>query len=506
MNKRRYIGLAVIVSGGAVLAVEILGTRLIGPFYGTSLYLWSALIGVTLGALSLGYVLGGRLADRGPRLGMFAALIAGAGLWIAAIPWLRYPMLAGAEPLGLRTAVLFAAVVLFFAPFTLLGMTTPYAVRLRAASVETAGRAAGESYALSTVASLAAALLTGFILIPLTGASRLAFLTGAALIVTALAGPARSKGRGIPAMVAIATVVAAAVFTAPGGRPNPDTGLVAVVESPYAEIRVVDGDGTRLMLIDGMVHAEIDTMTMDSPPSYIDVLELAADFYEYPGTTLLVGLGGGTLANRFTRKGWNVDVVEIDPEVTRVAEDYFGFQPSHARIFHRDGREFMIEHDEKYDLIILDAFGSSSIPFHLVTREAFALCKARLAPGGVLALNVIAVGWRDKLVRSLAATLRQEFSKVLVLPMAEPPDQIGNLTLLASNEDLEIKREPPVPTDRFSAEYNRAHAWDNRFEIDPTGERVITDDRNPVDLWAERINLANRKVLHEYFGSRGIGW
>jgi spermidine synthase len=506
MNERRYIDLAVVMSGGAVLAVEILGTRLIGPFYGTSLYLWSALIGVTLGALSLGYALGGRLADRGPRLGAFAALIAGAGLWIAAIPWLRYPLLAVAAPLGLRTAVLFAAMVLFFAPLTLLGMTTPYAVRLRAASVETSGRAAGGIYALSTIASLAAALLTGFILIPLAGASRLAFLIGAALVVTALAGPARSKGKGVPAMVAIVAVVAAAVFAAPGGRANPDAGLVAIAESPYAEIRVVDGDGTRLMLIDGMVHAEVDTTTWDSPPSYIDVLELAADFYEYPGTTLLVGLGGGTLAKRFVGKGWNVDVVEIDPEVTRVAERYFGFRPSHARVFHRDGREFMIEHEETYDLIILDAFGSSSIPFHLVTKEAFALCKARLAPGGVLALNVIAVGWRDELVRALAATLREKFSKVLVLPMAEPPDQLGNLTLLASDGDLEIRRELPVPMDRFSPEYNRAHAWDNRFEIDPAGERIITDDRNPVDLWTERINLANRKMLHEYFGSRGIGW
>jgi hypothetical protein len=121
-------------------------------------------------------------------------------------------------------------------------------------------------------------------------------------------------------------------------------------------------------------------------------------------------------------------------------------------------------------------------------------------------LNVESVGWRDILVRSLAATLSDRFENVRALPIAEPPNQLGNLILLAGDRELELEVEPPVPTYRFSADYNRAHAWDNRFEPEMDGVPVLTDEKNPVDIWAERINLVARKDLHEYFGSRGLSW
>lgn len=509
-----FVYLAVVVNGGGILAVEILGARLLAPFYGSGLYLWSALIGVALLALSLGYLLGGRWSERGPQIGRFCALLGVGGVLVAAIPWLRSPILAATEPLGLRAAVLVAALVLFFPPLAVMGMVSPYAVRLRTASLGVVGTMAGRLYALSTLASVAAALGTGLVLIPAVGAGRLAFLIGAALIVTALVGAARTAWDGpagrrgaLPAAILIVlAAVAAAFVTVPGARVDPEAGLLAIEHSPYGEIRVVEVADLRMMLIDGMVHSEADALTLEPRSPYGDVLEMGGGFFRAPGRMLLVGLGAGGLAKIYTRAGWSVDAVEIDPAVTRTAARHFGFEPEHARVYHMDGREFLMRSDEQYDLIIIDAFGGSSIPFHLVTREAFALFASRLAPRGVLAMNVIAVGWRDVLVRSLAATLGQEFARVLVLPMAEPPDQLGNLILIAGNRELELVEELPVPEERFSADYHRAHAWDNRFEIDPLSERAITDDRNPVDLWAERINLATRKELHEYFGARGIGW
>jgi hypothetical protein len=265
-------------------------------------------------------------------------------------------------------------------------------------------------------------------------------------------------------------------------------------------------DGLRLMLIDGMVHTETDTLTLAAPSDYVSVLDLAGDMFSEPGRMLLVGLGGGAVAKRYASRGWNVDAVEIDPAATRMAIDYFGLTPSDARVFHMDGREFLAKSDTPYDLIIADAFGGSSIPFHLVTKEAFGLFKSRLAPGGAIAMNVIAVGWDNPLVRSLAATLSGQFEYVSVLPMAEPPDQLGNLMHLECDREIALIEEPPVPFDRFSLEYRRVHAWDNRFAVDPRGVRVITDDWNPADLWAEHINLEIRKGLHEYFGASGVGW
>lgn len=503
-----FIYLAVIVSGASVLAIEILGTRIIGPFYGVSLYLWSALISVTLAALSIGYAIGGRMADRGTKLNTFCTIIGLAGLWIALIPWVRHFVLTVAEPIGLRAAVLIAATILFLPPLTLLGMVSPYAIRLKASSLDVVGRTAGNLYALSTLASVFAAVGTGFFLIPNMGVSRLTFLVGVLLMITSVIGLfiGRKPVKRLILFIAASLLGGLAVVAGPSEQSNSEVGLLAVKQSAYAEIRVVDQDGSRYMLIDGGTHTIVDAVTMESYFPYVDVLDIAKGFYDQPGSMLLVGLGGGSVAKRFFRDGWNVEAVEIDPVVTEVAVEYFGFDSSKIRVHHKDGREFLIEQEGLYDIIIMDAFGSSSIPFHLVTKESFGLIRSRLKPGGILAMNIEAVGWHDKLVHSLFATMKRQFQFVQVLPIAEPPNQIGNLILLASNRELTLAEDPPVPKGRFTRDYNRAHAWDNRFEVDTTGVQVLTDDLNPVDIWAERINLVARQNLHKFFTTKGIDW
>jgi spermidine synthase len=221
---------------------------------------------------------------------------------------------------------------------------------------------------------------------------------------------------------------------------------------------------------------------------------------------LLVGLGGGSVAKSYAREGWKVDAVEIDPVVTRIAREHFGLEPHDAVVHDADGRRYLSTRAASYDLIILDAFGSSSIPFHLVTREAFDLVSRRLSHNGVLAINVQSIGWDALIVRSLAASLSPSFDEILALPMAEPPNTLGNVVLLAANRSLALVNEPEMPLDRLTAEYDRFHAWENRFAPDTRGVSVLTDDLNPSDLWAEAINLATRKRLHEFFGEKGVSW
>jgi spermidine synthase len=500
-----YIYTVVTVSGASVLALEILGTRLLGPFYGVSLFLWSALITVTLAALAVGYAIGGRWADMGPKLKRLSVLLLFAGIWVVLIPWLKRPVLGLAEPLGLRAAVLLAATILFFPPLALLGMVSPYAIRLKASGLEIVGRTAGNLYAVSTMASVAAALLVGFFLIPSVGVYRLTIGTGIVLIGTAIAGfAARQKAPVVIVMLLTAGAAAAACVALPAGD-SASPGVLTVEQSPYGEIRVVESEDARYLLIDGGIHTAVDAATGESLMPYVDVLDIAKLFYDKPGRMLLVGLGGGSVVKRFAADGWRVDAVEIDPAVTRVARAYFGLRDGEAVVHHMDGRRFFGTTAETFDLVIMDAFGSSSIPFQLVTRESFALIRSRLAPDGILAMNVEATAWHDILVHSLAATMQDVFKHVVALPMAEPPNTVGNLVLLASDRSLELENEPPVPMDRFSPEYNRAHAWDNRFEVDPKGAPVLTDDHNPVDVWAEQINLAARRRLHEQFDS-GVSW
>jgi spermidine synthase len=516
--KHLPLHIIVFISGAAVLAIEILGTRILGPFYGVSLFLWSALITVTLIALSIGYWVGGRWADRGARLSRLGVLLAAAGVWLLMIPWIRAPLLAVAEPFGLRLAVLVAAFVLFAPPLTLLGMVSPFAIRLKAESVEHVGRTAGDLFAISTVASVVSALATGFWLIPSVGVARLTQLIGATLLAAAaLAWVTARRERGHPrrdATVLAALAIAGAAFgiaRAPQSGAAP--GVIALEESPYAEIRVVDSDDKRFLLIDGGVHTVVDRDSWQTYFPYVPVVDLVRYMFDAPGRLLLVGLGGGSVAKNFAGAGWRVDAVEIDPAITRVARDYFGLDSTEGEVYTGDGRAYLLATNHRYDAIVIDAFGSSSIPFHLVTAEVFSLMKSRLDSEGVLAINIEAVGWDDPIVRAFVRTLQLSFPHVLVLPLAEPPNMLGNLVLLASARPLTFPDERlERPFDHLAEPYmhwcavQRNHAWNNRFVPEVEDAVLFTDDRNQVDIMAERINLAARRALHDNASLHGTAW
>ncbi len=514
--KHFYLYAIVFIAGAAVLAIEILGTRILGPFYGVSLFLWSALITVTLLALSVGYALGGRWADKKNKASFIYFFLAGAGLWCLLIPFLKGPVLIITEPLGLRAAVLLAAFILFVPPLTLLGMVSPFAIRIHAKSLNVVGRTAGDLYAISTIGSVLSALLTGFILIPNVGVGRLTFVVGTVLLLTAAVGLVlefRSKAlqTGISIIVVLAAIGSILI---PFERPDPGQGLLAIEQSPYAEIRVLDVGERRYLLIDGGTHTIVDPKTWKSHLPYTAVVDLTREFFEKPGDMLLIGLGGGTIVKIFAREGWTVDAVEIDPVVIDLAREYFGLRENEGRIYSMDGRQFLITHDKKYDIIVLDAFGSSSIPFHLVTREAFGLVASRLKPDGILAINIEVRNWEDVLVRSLTATLKTQFQEVLALPAYEPAHIMGNVIILATQRRLADPQlqyhidhsKIPPPGFKSNLSYRRDFAWQKRFIPETGAASVLTDDLNPIDLWSEEINLMARKDLHSYFEDLGLSW
>jgi len=405
-----------------------------------------------------------------------------------------------------------AASVLFAPPLTLLGMVSPYAIKLKTVNLNEVGRSAGNLYAVSTVASVFAALLTGFFLIPNVGVSRLTLVLAVVLLLASTPGWIRKPLFHLRAwaMLIVLLLGMATLWLAPSTSANPERGLIAVEQSPYAEIRVLDEQNRRYLLIDGGVHSIVKPSSWESDFAYVTVVDLAKSFFEKPGKLLLIGLGGGSIVKNFARDGWQVDAVEIDPAVASIAREHFGLAAAEGNIFRMDGRQFLTTHQTRYDLIILDAFGSSSIPFHLATQESFALAASHLNPGGVFAMNVETLGWEHPLVRSLAATLRQSFSQVLALPTYEPFDGLGNVILFAAKRELELRQEIPRnyedPRFKLTAAYQQGHAWDNRFTPDIRGVPILTDDLNPVDLWTEAINLVARRQLHGYFGASGLSW
>lgn len=511
MNKV-LLYLIVFICGGSVLAIEILGTRIIGPFYGVSLFLWSALISITLIGLSAGYMIGGRLADKMKSYNVLSVIIASSGILVLLIPLLRNNVIGVTETMGLRTAVLISSFIMFFPPLTLLGIVSPYAIKLRTQSLDEVGTRAGDLYAVSTIGSVLAALLTGFILIPNIGVMKLTLSIGVLLIITSAV--TFMIGKKITAKILTAIFIFLLAFSSanflPSEKADPEKGLHTIRQSAYGEIRVLDIGEIRFLLIDGGIHTAVNKTSNNNVLPYAWVIDVTKNLLDYSGDMLLIGLGGGSVLKSFYEDNWDIDVVEIDPVVTEVAKKYFNPVPSFNNIFHQDGREFLKLTDKKYDLIVIDAFGSSSVPFHLTTTESFSLVKSKLKENGFLAINIESFGWDDIIVKSIFATLKSVFTNVVVLPIAEPPNSLGNVIIIASEESIELveelERDYWNPDYRFSANYERNHAWDNRFIPDFDDVMILTDDLNPVDIWSERINLESRKVLHELLGHRSFLW
>ena len=508
----RLLYLVVSVSGACILSLEILGTRVLGPFYGVSIYLWSALISITLAALSIGYFIGGRYADRGAGWRSLAFMLGAAGIWVLLIPVMRSGVINLASGMGLRAAVLVAATILFAPPLTALGMISPSAIRIKASSLGEVGQTAGDLYAIPTIASVAAAIATGFWLVPHLGVNGLLSVIGGVLLVTAALCFGIDR-KVIPAAVAVVLGLAGGLFPLPEAGAIP--GTVELVESPYATLQVVDHKNVRYLLIDGGTHTIMGFGQGESLHRYTPVMESTQLLFDDTGKALLLGLGGGILARNFHEDGWSIESVEIDAEVARIAKEHFALPPMMSTYIN-DARRFLVDNDRQWDLIMMDAFGSSSIPFHLVTEEMFELCSERLTDDGVLSINVECREWNDPLVHSMAATLRTSFKHVWALPIAEPPNTLGNLILLATNrEGFNFPEERLGDMGEAMRSGDQAfhwkvvqqnHAWDNRFEPGLDRGIVFTDDRSPVELWSEAINLEARRGLHEFFGEEGRVW
>jgi len=414
----------VFVCGAVLMGLEIVGSRILAPYFGNSIFVWGSLISVVLAALSLGYWLGGIVADRWPRMSVLGVLIAIPGIMIALLPF-AYPPLnraIGASDMGARLGPLVSSLILFLVPSVFLGTISPFAVRLQARAVTSVGTTAGGLYAVSTAGSIAGTLLTAFYLIVVIGVANIVHGLGLTLLLTAAAVflGGRRVGRASLAFVCIGLVLLAVVWRAQTRAAEP--GLLLEMDSFYNHIRVAEDSGTRYMDFDNLRQS---AMLLEDPWElrlrYSRFLALALAFQPEPKRVLILGLGGGSFPKRLYRDLPQivVDAVDIDPEVLAIAKRYFRVpEDSRLRLHPRDGRRFVQETTEKYDLIFLDAYNSDTIPFHLTTREFYRELEARLAPGGVVVSNIIGVlrGPQSAFFRAMYRTLAETFPAVHVVP------------------------------------------------------------------------------------------
>ncbi len=484
---RYLLTVTAFLTGAVVMVIEVSGARLIMPYFGVGLFVWSALISVTLLSLAGGYWVGGGLADRYPGLPFLALLVFLAGIGLLLVPLIRSPILVGTARLGPRWGALASALLLFAVPLGLLGMVTPLLLRLHTRGLTGVGRSAGILYAISTVGSVLGTLGTGFLLIPNVALPTIFVFTSSLLVLLATV-TFLTTGRVWLALILFPCGLLALTPSLRPAGPS-DARIVHRSQGYYGEVRVVDLEDRRYLLVDGTIQSGMEKV---GGGSLFRVHWAMAELLEatFPpgrgGRGLMIGLAGGVLSGMLSRDGPKFDVVEIDPRMEVLATRYFGFRPGPGRVVIADGRVFLRETQELYDVILFDAFLAETLPFHLLTQESFVLIARHLSRDGIFFLNTTGFkeGGAAAVSRSIHRTLRQVFPTVRVFS-TRPEGNFGNLLYLAS-------RQPVSARSQYAAELS--------FQDD--GGVSITDDWNPLEAWWGPHSTVTRKALWETLEGR----
>ena len=487
-SAHRRLYLVVFSVGVSTLGAEIAAARLMAPFFGASTIVWANTIATVLVALSIGYWLGGTIADRRPRVeDLCRWVLLGAAL-VALVPFVAQPFLTVSVDafddidVGAAAGSLIGVLALVAVPVLVLGAVAPWAIRLQVASVEDAGRTAGRLYALSTVGSLVGTFAAALLLIPLLGTQR-TFLVFALLLAV-------SAASALPLRFALVPLGIAALLAVPPGvtKDLADGRVLAERETEYQYARVVELDDgeRRLELNEGQVFHSVWRRRTVLTGNYFDGF-LALPFAvlgRAPGSMAILGNGAGTTVRAYGRyfPATAIDAVEIDPELTELGRRWFGLRDRPGvRIVHDDARPFLRRSTRRYDAIFVDAYRQPYIPFYLTTREFFRLVAEHLTPGGTVILNVGHPEGSDDLERVLTAGLRTAF------PHTAAYDFNDQSTLL-----MAARRRPQAASMRAAAPRVSPDlapvlgAAAAALRPAAAAERAYTDDRAPVEWLVDR--------------------
>jgi len=468
------------------MAVEILGTRVVAPVFGVDLFVWSALLSVTLLALAIGYLLGGKSADRSPGPKGVGYVLLGSGLLLALSVLLRRPVLSAAQGLGPRLGPLVSAAVLFGPALTVMGMMGPLAIRASAHDPARSGRRVGFIYAVSTAGSFVATLLVGFVFIPRFETRTIAWFVSSVL---ALAGGAfLARFRKLSALAAVAVV---GLGLLPDRRALPEGLHVrARSQSLYGLLEVIEDDNRRLRVLRAD-HSLIGAQWMTDGSSafdFVNIISLAPLLRPNAKDVLQIGLGIGSAPMQMARAGLKNDVVELDPQVVAYAREFFGFTPN-GLVAAEDGRRFLVETTKTYDIIVHDTFTGGTTPEHLLTQEAFEQVHSRLRRNGLMVLNFVGHQRGPGAAGALLtlATLRTVFRGVRAFRDVSPsegPDELSNIVFFASDGPLDFSnlagRAPDGPIARVAAKISDWEIF--RSPADAVDVPIVTDERNPLAL------------------------
>ncbi len=478
----------VFIVGAVIMIFELVGSRVLGPYFGTSIFVWTSLIGIILGSLSLGYYQGGKIADRHASLKGLSLIIFQAGVFIALMIIFKDILLSFLHSLlpGIRLSSVLAAFVLFFPASFALGMVAPYAAKLKLDNLSNAGTTIGNLYAISTTGSIVGTFLCGFFLIPHFGTNALLTTLSLTLILVSLLLFVRpiKKVDVLVVIICLAGWHFSNGLTLVAGTHN-----FVDIDTAYNRIWIYDmpkGDAGDIVRVMGINNEDHSSMFLDSDEltnEYLKYYHLARHFNPEFQSALLLGGAGYSYPKDYLVQypEATMDVVEIDPKVTALAKQYFRLEEDpRLAIYHEDARVFLNRTENKYDVIYGDAFGSRySIPYQLTTVEAVQKMHDALSDDGIVILNLISSieGDKGQFLRAEYATYASIFPQNFVFPIDNSDN--GQATQNIVMISLKSAKEPSLhSTDRQLNSYLQ-NVWDKDIIADMP---ILTDDFAPVDF------------------------
>ena len=516
----------IFISGAAILALELLASRIMAPYFGVSLYIWTGILSITLVALALGYALGGRLAARnGMRaerlLQLFAAMPAVSALAIVGA-CLAYPH--AFVPLARASLVLgaFAAcVVLLFVPLVAASAMNPLLVaiqRLRPREPAAGDAGAGHVFFVSTLGSVAGVIVTAFGLIPyvsnFTSVLLVAIVLGLLTAVLVSGARAQIHGAGLVTILAAAACLSAAALAwfadAYTGRHAPFAWIgtqwrvEASVRSLFGTVKVLRSESdssderfTRMYFQDGLTQNSVDSANRSTSFYTYGLEGLAQTYRPQMRSALVLGLGAGMVPMALARRGVTVDVVDIDPAAPRVAREYFGFDPGLVRTHVADARTYVRECRKGYDVAIVDLFHGDGTPDYLVTREFFGALRECLGYGGIAVFNTFADLTQPGSYAHFLVTLRAALPHLALYRPQWISTHVNSFVVAAAQP---LAAPARVTFDYVPPRHERT-LWNMLAAPVPLtsvlfeGGRVITDALHPAAHDFARVQMIYRKEV-----------
>ncbi len=502
-----YLMLTAILCGGFVMVVEVLGSRVLGPFFGVGLFVWTSLIAVALLSLALGYWLAGIWADKREHPDNLYAIIFIAGLLVLLTPFIKVPVLALCMPLGLRWGAFVSTFILFGPSLFVLGCVSPYLIKIATKEFHSIGRTVGLFSAISTLGSTIGTVATGFFLIAYFHVDVIFALSSLVLISISVIYFVLFRKRYWFLLALLIPILSWPVYEPIDLIMSDGTHMQEVSDrsSYYGHIKVIDytfGDKhVRDLLIDGLTQGGFDMVNRVSLYEYPYLMQVIPYGLHTEGErALIVGLGAGVIPMWYESKGVRVDAVEIDPVVVEIAQEYFDYKVS-GETYVNDARYFLSNNQQRYDYIMMDVFNGDLTPGLLISLEAFKLVKRSLTDDGIFTINLIA-NIKDNTAgtHSVLNTLKLVFEHVNYYPIYKGRDtEITNVIVVAYNgkekrlDHRTLSESHYYPglrqTVMNSVMQPLTLAAPERTPI------ILRDDYNPLDTWDSETREAVRNNI-----------